>query len=317
MKRLTVTLFVALFSLGLMAQGESDAFGAPPPIPNEYGKCYAKCKTPDVYETVSTQVMTDAGKANTSTTKATYDTVTEQVLVKEGYKKLRVIPARFEAGSQRVLSSDGTCKVNVIPAKYETQTSKELVSAASGKWVRKKKAPNCLSSNPEDCYVLCWEEIPAQYRTNSTRVLLTPERIDTSYTEAKYTTIKTQKLVEPARVEEEYVPPVYKTVSKKVLVNCGGATTTYSEPRYKTVTNKVLVSQGGFTEWTEVVCAGDVNTSLISRVQRALNDRGYSAGTVDGVMGAQTRSALAKFQQDNGLPLGNLNISTMQALGVR
>ncbi len=317
MKRLTVTLFVAMFSLGLYAQGDSGAFGAPPPIPNEYGKCYAKCKTPDVYETVTSQVLVDGGKANTTTTKATYDTVTEQVLVKDGYRKLKIVPAKFETSEQRVLSSDGTCSIKVIPAKYETQTSKELVSGASGKWVRKKKAPNCLSANPEDCYVLCWEEIPAQYRNNSTRILVEGERIDTTYTEAKYTTIKTQRLVEPARVEEEYVPPVYKTVTKKVLVNCGGATTTYSEAKYKTVTNKVLVSQGTFTEWTEVVCAGDVSSSLITQVQTALNSRGYDAGTADGVMGARTRAALAKFQQDNGLPLGNLNISTMQALGVR
>lgn len=317
MKRLIVTLFFAVFALAVYGQGQADVFSSPPPTPNEYGKCYAKCKTPDVYETVTSQVLTKEGSAKSTTTKASYTTATEQVLVKEGYKKYSITPARFEKSTRRVLASDGGCTVKVIPAKYSSNSTRQLVSAASGKWVRKKKAPNCLSANPEDCYVLCWEEIPAQYTTSSTRVLVEPERYDTVYTDAKYTTVTTQALVNDASVSETYVPPVYKTVTKKVLAQCGGVSTVYSEPQYKTVTKQVLVSQGTFTDWAEVVCAGDVNSSLVSRVQRALNDRGYSAGAVDGVMGAKTRSALAKFQQDNGLPLGNMNIATMQALGVK
>ncbi len=317
MKRLTVTLFSMMLALVVFAQSDADLFNSPPPVPDQYGKCYAKCKTPDVYETVTTQVLVSGGEAKVSTTKATYETVTEQVLVKDGYKKLKVVPAQFETVEKRVLASEGGCKVSVVPARYETNTSQELVSAASGKWVRKKKTPNCLSANPEDCYVLCWEEIPAVYKTNSNSVLVEAERYDTTYTDATYKTIKIQQLVSPARVEEEYVPPVYKTVTKKVLANCGGASTTYSEPKYRTETKKVLVAQGGYGEWVEVVCAGDVNNSMISRVQEALNSRGYDAGSVDGVMGGRTRAALAKFQQDNGLPVGNMNIATMQALGLK
>lgn len=317
MKRLIVTMFFAVFAMAVYAQGEADVFNSPPPTPNEYGKCYAKCKTPDVYETVTSQVLTKDGGSKSTTSKAEYSTATEQVLVKEGYKKYKVTPASFTKSTKRVLASDGGCTVKVRPAKYDNKSSQQLVSAASGKWVRKKKAPNCLSSNPDDCYVLCWEEIPAKYTTTSTRVLIQPESYDTVYTDAKYQTVTTQVLSNDASVSEEYIPPVYKTVTKKVLSKCGGVSTVYTEPQYKTVSSKVLVSQGTFTDWVEVVCAGDVNSSLVSRVQKALNDRGYNAGTVDGVMGGKTRAALAKFQTDNGLPLGNMNVATMQALGVR
>ncbi len=317
MKRLIVTLFFAVFAMAVYGQGEADVFNTPPPTPNEYGKCYAKCKTPDVYETVTTQVVSKEGSSKSTTSKATFTTATEQVLVKDGYKKYKITPARFEKSTKRVLASDGGCTVKVTPARYETKTDRQLVSAASGKWVRKKKAPNCLSSNPEDCYVLCWEEIPAKYTTSSTRVLVQGESFDTVYTDAKYQTITTEVLANDASVSEEYVPPVYKTVTKKVLSQCGGVSTVYTQPQFKTVTKKVLVSEGTFTDWVEVVCAGDVNTSLVSRVQKALNDQGYDAGPVDGVMGSKTRSALAKFQTDKGLPLGNLNIATMNALGVR
>jgi len=34
-------------------------------------------------------------------------------------------------------------------------------------------------------------------------------------------------------------------------------------------------------------------------------------------MGSKTRAALVKYQTDNGLPVGNLNIETLKALGVQ
>lgn len=40
---------------------------------------------------------------------------------------------------------------------------------------------------------------------------------------------------------------------------------------------------------------------LVRRVQEELNERGYDAGTVDGLMGSNTRSAIRDFQRDAGL----------------
>ena len=34
-------------------------------------------------------------------------------------------------------------------------------------------------------------------------------------------------------------------------------------------------------------------------------------------MGAQTKSALVKFQEDNGLPVGQLDYETLRALGIK
>ena len=41
----------------------------------------------------------------------------------------------------------------------------------------------------------------------------------------------------------------------------------------------------------------------VAAVQRGLNDLGYSAGPVDGLMGGKTRSAIRAYQIDNGLPV--------------
>lgn len=51
------------------------------------------------------------------------------------------------------------------------------------------------------------------------------------------------------------------------------------------------------------------------RTQVALERRGFSSGSLDGVMGSQTRAALRAFQQQHGLPpTGNLTEATVDAL---
>lgn len=52
-------------------------------------------------------------------------------------------------------------------------------------------------------------------------------------------------------------------------------------------------------------------------VQKALNDRGYNAGSVDGAIGNGTRKAIADFQLNVGLPsTGVVTASTASSLGI-
>ena len=56
---------------------------------------------------------------------------------------------------------------------------------------------------------------------------------------------------------------------------------------------------------------------LVRDAQRALNDKGFSAGAVDGIMGPHTETALRQFQQAQGLDTtGNLDQQTISALGL-
>jgi len=57
--------------------------------------------------------------------------------------------------------------------------------------------------------------------------------------------------------------------------------------------------------------------SLAASVQGRLAHLGYSPGPVDGVIGPQTRDALADFQGDNRLPVtGQIDTATLRALGL-
>jgi len=52
--------------------------------------------------------------------------------------------------------------------------------------------------------------------------------------------------------------------------------------------------------------------------QKALKDRGYDPGRVDGSVGLKTRSAIGAFQKYQGLkPTGDCDIETARKLGVR
>lgn len=59
------------------------------------------------------------------------------------------------------------------------------------------------------------------------------------------------------------------------------------------------------------------NPDVVRQVQQSLNQQGYEAGSVDGVWGEQTQSALQKFQQSKGMQAsGQLDEQTLAALGV-
>jgi len=52
-------------------------------------------------------------------------------------------------------------------------------------------------------------------------------------------------------------------------------------------------------------------------VQLALQQQGYYAGPIDGLLGPQTRGALAAFQADNGLATTSaVDRPTLQTLGL-
>ena len=56
---------------------------------------------------------------------------------------------------------------------------------------------------------------------------------------------------------------------------------------------------------------------VIANVQTALQDTGYYSGPIDGSLNAETRTAIANFQRDYGLPItGAIDEPTVQTLGL-
>lgn len=310
-------LMIGAVTLNAQTSGPNDLpFDDLPPNP-DMGKCYAKCRIPDRFETIQTQKMVKDEAFRFETQPATYRTVKEQVLVKEASVKMIPVAAVYETMTEKVLVKEASSQVKQIPAKYRTLTEEVLVAPARGEWVRKLKDPNCFSVDPDDCYIMCYEQIPAEYKTVSKQELVSPATTETITIPAEYRTVSKRVLKSPATVREEIVPAVYKTVDKRVLVSEASQRRIAIPAVYTTVNETRLVQKGGFTEWTEVLCAAKTSDDIVKQVQRELKREGYDPGPIDGVLGIKTQTALKSYQVDYNLPVGNLNIPTLTKMSVR
>lgn len=223
-----------------------------------------------------------------------YEIKEEQVIDKPASFRIEKIPAVYQTVYDTVIVKAAFQKTINTPAQYDIITEDKMVSPASQQWVKGKADKNCLSSNPKDCEVWCLKEIPALYEKVTRKVEKVPATTKVVDIPALTKVTPRKKLVEPARENKIEIPATYKTVMKKVLVQ-----------------------KGGFQAWKEVVCEQDMTNNKIAQIQQALKREGYDPGPIDNEMGGKTKDALIKFQQDKGLPIGNLNMETMKSLGVQ
>ena len=158
-----------------------------------------------------------------------------------------------------------------------------------------------------------------QYGNRSYQNLATPATVNTTEVPARYENTSYQKLANAANVASANVPAQYGNRNYQKLASAATTTVTETPAQYNSITKRNLVTPGGYTEWREVVCETAIDATLYTRIQQALVDRGYNVGSagVDGAWGAASKAALVKFQRDNSLPVGALDLETLKALGVR
>lgn len=222
-----------------------------------------------------------------------YDVVKEEVVIQPRTIKKEKIPAQYTTVIDTVMSQPKTIKKVRTAAVYETVKEEVMVTPTTTKWVKGKSDVGCLSPNPKDCEVLVLVEIPAVYKT-----------------------VEKQVLKEDEVIEDVVIPGEYSAVKREVLEKEASFKDIEMPAQYKVVERKVLVEKGGYQVWREVICAEEFTTSTIKKIQEALTKKGYQPGPADGIMGANTKAALFKFQKDEHLPNGNLSIETLEKLGV-
>lgn len=266
----------------------------------EPGKCYVRCKTPDVWKNEDVQVETKAAYKKIITHPAEYETVTERVLIKEASKRLEIVPAVYETQDVTVVvkeasyrletvegssdsevisytSKEGGSELRIVPATFKPDSETIEIKPKTAMWVMSDKAPDCESSDPNDCRYWCYKSVPAEYttvpltlldvnaHTNRTSI---PEQTK-SYTKivvAKEPTtrrieipeqtkvIKKTVMVSPPTVKEIEIPAEYGTITKVKLVKDAWEEEVTIPAEYKTITKEVLVTKGGLTTWEEVDC---------------------------------------------------------------
>ena len=71
------------------------------------------------------------------------------------------------------------------------------------------------------------------------------------------------------------------------------------------------------SKWEEVLCSQSITTSIIKDINLALQQKGYDVDVSESAFSAKSKAALNKFQKTFNLPIGSLNIKTLDALEIR
>lgn len=199
---------------------------------------------PPVFETVEEKILiAPPGKA---VRPDAYEAVQEQVLIKPATKYYVVTDAVFETVDAPVEIEPAYMELEVLPQQYEAVVERLEVRPASTRWIRKQGDRDCLGADPDDCFVWCLVEVPAQYQTIYKQVAKgcdgngSDDCIRYNPVAAKTITKPVQKVKTPAAATERVSAAEYQTITKWVLKT--GAT----EPRadgpgeYATLSRQVL-----------------------------------------------------------------------------
>lgn len=76
-------------------------------------------------------------------------------------------------------------------------------------------------------------------------------------------------------------------------------------------------SQSEMSKQQQQAGAVKLDSKRVNEMQKALNEKGYAVGRVDGVVGPQTTNAIREFQRKEGLSAtGQPDQQTLKALGI-
>jgi len=244
-----ILFFGALLGLAFGAQAQDL------PTNPEPGKCYVRCTTPDIYENQTVQVQLTPAYKTLKVVPAQYDTVTERVLVKEASKRLRVIPATYKTETVTYVKATSGSTLRVVPASFANSSETIEVKSAYAQWELGAPAPDCASSNPDDCRYWCYKGYPAEYQTVSIRTLANDAAVTSTPGGSSNGTYTKRVIDQPARVVEEEIPAEFATITKTVMTKDASTTQDVVAATYSTVSKEVLKQKGGLTTWREVECA--------------------------------------------------------------
>jgi hypothetical protein len=73
----------------------------------------------------------------------------------------------------------------------------------------------------------------------------------------------------------------------------------------------------GALSYLQILCPDQVNAAFVARLQNALRNAGYKCGTDATEMNRAISKALHKYQEDHDLLVGELDVETLSALGLR
>ncbi|MEL6357784.1 MAG: peptidoglycan-binding domain-containing protein, partial [Bacteroidota bacterium] len=286
--------------------------------------CVRVSYTPAVYG--ARQIMTAGPTIEKRTTEPRYREVRVRKMVSPAKVIETEVPAKTETITKRVVSREAYTRYELVPAEYKSVTRRVRRGlkdaeyfAAGGVFLAPSTygstAPGAtdgtlpMALNPAAGY-------PVDGTTLPIRVGEGPDRAG-NIEAPGFGQVSSDIGSIPAGMPSTYYtagcPEGYQFDPRDGLCK---ATESYSA-KNETITKRVPAGTGNFQDWKEVLCPQNVSPVSIRELQNALNRAGYPAGVADGIMGSKTKAALAKYQRDNDLPIGGMNMATLKKLGLR
>jgi len=237
---------------------------------------------------------------------AEYKTISKRVIDTPASTRSIDIPAEYSNRTYRKVKTPASTRTVDIPAEYTNRSIRQVKSAASTSVDRK---PMITRSYTEKQRAGCPDGYTPDTGVGSGSGANGGNGSGANGGGGSYGTGDCIRVVD--------IPAEYSNRTFRKLKAAASTRSIDIPAEYTTVSRRNLVKKGGFTEWKEVLCGDKVTGYTVRQIQEALKSRGYDPGASDNVMGARTKSALTKFQKDNGLPVGQLDFDTLKALGIR
>lgn len=250
-----------LFSVAFLAFS-AVIYGQDLPENPEPGKCYVRCKTPDIWKNETINVPVAPEYKTIIAHPAEYRTIQEKVLVKEAGEEILLVPAVW--GTQEVTyyeKEDGS-KIDVQKATFNQGFETVEIKAASATWAMSEKMPDCESDDPNDCRYWCYKPLPAEFKTMPVEKLVNNATMVKTPIEGVKKTYKRKVMVNKPTTTIVQTEPVYETITKTILVKDAWSEEIIEPAVYRSVTKQILVKKGGLSSWKAVDCKLTDNTPL-------------------------------------------------------
>lgn len=277
------------------------------------GECYARVLTPATYRTDTKEVIKREAGHRIEVSHPTYAWTTEKVLVKEASEVAELIPAVYDWKTESVLVKEAHEHLKTVPAVYETKSEKVLVKSAYTTWKKGRGPIEKISNSTGE--IMCLIEVPAQYKTITSRVIVTPARVLKEAHAAEYKDVRRRVMVEGPKMVKRTIPAEYKTIKVKKIATPAQENRIEIPAVYQTVSNRIKVTDS-VLEWRSILCKTNTTGNVVREIQGALSAAGHSPGRFDGVLGRDTMNAVKSYQKEKGLAVGQLTFETLKSLGV-
>lgn len=238
------------------------AMGQELPENPEPGKCYVRCKTPDIYKNETIQVEVSPEYREIVSYPAEYRTIEEKVLTKEAGQEILLVPAVW--GTQEITyyeKEDGS-RIEIEGAVFNQSFETVETRAATATWEMSERLPNCDSPNPDDCRYYCYKPVPPEFKTMPVEKLVKDASFKKIRVPGVTKTYKRRVMVKPPTTSVVETPAEYKTITKTVLVRDARTEEVVVPAVFRSITKQVLVEKGGLTSWKAVDCELIDNTPL-------------------------------------------------------